>query len=75
MKSEPITVRSEGMTVSRIIWQFLRRQPPGYLEQVLVANPGLADKGPLLPVGTVINMPLEAIPPVQQPRKLVRLFD
>ena len=29
----------------------------GYVEQVLEANQGLAAKGPVLPVGTVVNLP------------------
>lgn len=29
----------------------------GYVEAVLAANPGLAAKGPILPMGTVVVLP------------------
>lgn len=29
----------------------------GYLETVIAANPGLADLGPILPMGTIVNLP------------------
>lgn len=34
----------------------------GYVEAVLEANPGLAGKGPILPVGTVVKLPELAKP-------------
>jgi phage tail protein X len=42
-------------------------------ETVLAANPGLAAKGPLLPIGTVINMP--DIDLTRTARDLVKLWD
>ncbi|MCW4114730.1 tail protein X [Aurantimonas sp. MSK8Z-1] len=29
----------------------------GYVERVLEANPGLADLGPVLPIGTLLTLP------------------
>lgn len=74
MTTKTITVRSEGLTLSRVIWQFLRRQPQGYLEQVLESNPGLADTV-TLPVGTVITMPLDSIPSTAEARTVIKLWD
>lgn len=75
MSMEIVTVRSEGMTLAKLIWQFLRRQPDGYLELVLEANPDLATKGLIIPVGTEVVMPLDAIPSTAQAEQVVRLWD
>lgn len=56
------TVKAEGFTLSQIIWRLLRRQPAGFVETVLAFNPELADLGYQIPVGTVIRIPLDAIP-------------
>lgn len=75
MSVESVTIKAEGLTVSRVIWQFLKRQPKGYLEQVLAFNPGLADLGNILPVGTIINFPLDNIPAERAERAVIRLWD
>lgn len=75
MTVEVITVKSEGLTLSKIIWQFLKRQPLGYLEVVLEANPGLAGNGPFLPVGTEVILPLDNIPAVRTERSIITLWD
>ena len=59
------TVKAEGFTLAQMVWALLRRQPEGYVERVLGFNPGLAWLGPFLPVGTIINFPLDDIDPVQ----------
>lgn len=41
-------------------------------EAVLAANQGLAEKGPVLPIGTVIMMPPA---PAQAARSLVKLYE
>lgn len=74
MTTKSVTVTGEGLTLAKVIWQFMKRQPVGYLEQVLVANPGLADLGCILPVGTVINFPLDDIP-ARAERQIIRLWD
>lgn len=52
-------------------WRFYGRTA-GVTEAVLEANPGLADHGPVLPQGLVVNMP-EAQPAPQ--RQMVNLWD
>lgn len=60
---ETIKVEREGLTLSRIIWRRFKKQVPGLVERVLDINPGLSALGPILPVGTVIKIP---IPNVRQ---------
>ena len=70
------TVQREGLTLSKMIWALLGRQPAGYAEIVLAANPGLAALGPELPVGTKIAFPLDEVPSdSQQVEQAVRLWD
>lgn len=60
---EPVTVEGEFLTISLLVWRRFKRPMPGLVEQILDINPGLADLGHYLPVGTVLNMP------IPQPRK------
>ncbi|MCD9147829.1 tail protein X [Pseudophaeobacter flagellatus] len=48
----------EGDTVDEIVWRHYENSVTGALEQVLEANRGLADLGPVLPVGTVVLLPV-----------------
>ena len=59
----------DGDVVDDVCRRFYGREA-GAVEAVLAANPGLADLGPLLPAGTVIDLPdlprpLETIPTVK----------
>ena len=47
-----------GDTVDEIVWRHYENSVTGALEQVLEANRGLADLGPVLPVGTVVLLPV-----------------
>lgn len=44
----------------------------GITEQVLALNPGLADRGPVLPLGTLITLPQT---PTQANAPLIQLWD
>lgn len=44
----------------------------GITEQVLNLNPGLATLGPIIPTGTLINMPAA---PTQAEQPLIQLWD
>ena len=46
----------EGDTVDLVCWRELGRTGR-VVEDVLLANPGLADRGPVLPNGTVVVLP------------------
>lgn len=61
-----VTVELEDMPLDLVCYEYLfrvlrdRREAGrlrGYVEATLSANHGLADKGLILPLGTVINMP------------------
>ena len=55
---ESVTVEGEFLTVSLIVWRRFRRPMPGLVEAIHDINPGLADLGPFLPVGTRFDMPI-----------------
>lgn len=57
---ETITIESEGMTLALLIWRRFRRPMPGLVELALAENPGLADLGSFLPVGTTVRLPIPA---------------
>nr|WP_196871653.1 tail protein X [Sphingobium sp. JAI105] len=46
----------DGETVDAICWRVLGRTQD-VTEQVLALNPGLAALGPMLPAGTIVNLP------------------
>lgn len=63
---------SEGDTVDYIAWKYYGTQNGRAVEQLLEANPGLADVGPLLPAGYLLTMPeIQQEPEAQA----VRLWD
>ena len=55
---ETVTVEGELITVSLIVWRRFKRPMPGLVEAIHDLNPGLADLGTWLPVGTVFAMPI-----------------
>lgn len=56
---ETVTVKTDFTSVPLIVWRRFRRPMPGLVEAIYEANPGLADNGPYLPVGTEFQMPVE----------------
>jgi phage tail protein X len=68
----PSVRAQQGDTVDAICWRYYGRTA-GVVEQVLDANPGLADLGPVLPMGSLITMP-EAAAQAEQ-RQVVNLWD
>ncbi len=63
---ETYTVDGEGVPLDLIVWRRYKRNIPGLVEAALAITPGLADLGPLLPRGTVINIPVDTPSTVQQ---------
>ncbi len=56
-----ITVEGDFITVDLIVWRRYRLVTNGVMEQTLEDNPHLAElhrKGPFLPVGTQVRIPL-----------------
>lgn len=71
---EEMTVEGRGVTVPLLIWRRFHKEMPGLLGRVYEANPGLADLGEFLPLGTVVLMPIPA--PKKTPvTKPVRLWE
>lgn len=64
-------IANEGDTVDAICWRAYGRTR-GMVERVLDANPGLADLGPLLPMGTPVELPDESPAPE---KTLINLWD
>jgi phage tail protein X len=56
---ETVALAGEGMMLDAILWQRFRKPTPGLLEKALDINPGLAALGPMLPHGTIINIPVQ----------------
>lgn len=48
---------SEGDTADSIAWSHYGRQDGMVVEQLISANPGLADAGPVLPAGLLVTLP------------------
>lgn len=62
----------QGDTVDALCWRYYGRTA-GITEQVLDANPGIADLGAELPVGTLVTLPDQPATPVANNR--VKLWD
>jgi phage tail protein X len=54
---------NQGDTVDALCWRYYGRTA-GVTEQVLEANPGLAEHGAVLPMGTVVELPDQPTQPV-----------
>lgn len=63
---------SDGDTVDYIAWKYYGTQDGRVVEQVLDANPGLADNGPVLSAGIMVELPDIELEAVEQ---VVRLWD
>jgi len=63
-------ITSQGDTLDYVCWRHYSQQS-GAVEAVLLANPGLADLGEVLPTGTSITLPDLAKPATElQPIRL-----
>ena len=70
---ETVTVEGDGLTVATLVWRRFKRPMPGLVEAIYDLNPGLADLGQTLPVGTSFEMPIP-IPREQQVLDPIRLW-
>ena len=63
-------VTKDGDTADLIAWNYYGTRDGLVVEQLLGANHGLADRGPLLPAGITIVLPDFTLPATQQGVKL-----
>lgn len=70
---ETVTVEGDGLTVATLVWRRFKRPMPGLVEAIYDLNPGLADLGQTLPVGTSFKIPIP-IPREQQVLDPIRLW-
>lgn len=56
---ETVTVETERLTLSVIVWRRFRTQTDRVVERIYEENPGLALSGPFLPVGATFRMPID----------------
>lgn len=75
MATVTVTVKTMGQTVERIVSRQIGRYVPGVVEATLDANPGLADSGPVLPVGTSFAIPLPSADEIAEATSVVQLVD
>ena len=71
--TQTVLVEGDGLTVSLIVWRRFHWPMPGLVEAIYDINPGLADYGPILPVGIRFEMPVP-IPRDQQFLEPIRLW-
>ncbi|OXJ41009.1 MULTISPECIES: tail protein X [Burkholderia] len=62
----------QGETLDALCWRHYA-STAGTVEAVLEANPGLAELGVVLPMGTVVDMP--ELDTIEQTKPLLQLFD
>ena len=55
---ETITIQGEAITASLLVWRRFKRPMLGLVERVYALNPRLALMGAVLPVGTVLRLPV-----------------
>ena len=71
--NETVIIEGDGLTVATLVWRRFKRPMPGLVEAIYDLNPGLADLGQTLPVGTSFDMPIP-IPREQQVLDPIRLW-
>ena len=71
---EPITIMGDAITASLLVWRRFKAPMPGLVERLYEINPALARRGPFLPVGTVVLMPVPAPRPYAEV-KPIRLWE
>lgn len=69
----PVTALQDE-PLDALCWRVLG-QTETVVEQTLELNPGLADLGPFLPEGQVVNLPAAATAPAVPERALIQLWD
>ena len=72
---EKVVITGAGLTISRLIWNRFQRPMPGLLGGIYDLNPGLADVGPDLPIGTVVMIPVPVQSDGEEVVEMITLWD
>ncbi|MDR6133056.1 phage tail protein X [Sphingomonas sp. SORGH_AS802] len=64
----------QGDTLDALLWRDAGLGPAD-LPAVLAANPGIAEAGPVLPIGTIVIVPATQAIPATATRPLIQLWD
>lgn len=56
MNNQVTYTTKTGDMLDKICWDYYGARPGAY-EQVMAANPGLSQRGPVLPAGLVLTLP------------------
>lgn len=64
----------QGDTLDELVWRE-RGLGPADLPAILSMNPGLADRGAVLPLGAVVAVPPATTASKAAPRDLIQLWD
>lgn len=77
MTIETLTVDRAYCPLDLLLFRRFKREVPGLVEATLALNPGLAELGLYLPVGTKVRVDVPAPAPrgAKAPRQLIRLTD
>jgi len=73
MAGASILTAKSGDKLDLMLWRDLGLGPE-HVARVMNANPGLADLGAILPLGTIITVPTIAAPNTTPTRPLIQLW-
>lgn len=73
MAAASILTAKSGDKLDLMLWRDLGLGPE-HLTRVMDANPGLADLGDILPLGTIVTVPTIAAPQTTPTRPLIQLW-
>jgi phage tail protein X len=71
---EIVTIRGDNITLDLLLSRRFGRQGQAMVERTLELNPGVADLGVELPLGTIVLLPLPA-PPSRLVAQPISLFE
>ncbi|HEV7293120.1 MAG TPA: tail protein X [Devosia sp.] len=72
--AQTITIRREGLTLDLLLFQSYGPSGRDLLEIAFGINPGLADLGPIIPLGTTVTIPDRPVGSALSSRPVVSLF-
>ena len=71
---ETITIRGEGIMADLLLWRKYGVRGQALVDELYDLNPGLADLGPFIPIGTEVIVPDLPAPQPFTERTVVTLF-